>query len=119
MNFKFAHNIRVGTHAFISQHVEKIIKKFDLIGCPQPFLRKWILYQLHGNMTEEHYGSLSTIDHCYPLSKTKSFNETDMNNPTHWIILRPMFSIKSSPKRARINTRLYILQEVKAKYFSK
>ena len=51
-NFKLAHNIRVRTRqAFKSQNVETLNKTFDLIGCSQSFLRKWILYQLLGNMT--------------------------------------------------------------------
>ena len=44
-NFKLAHNIRVRTRqAFKSQNVENINKTFDLIGCSQSFLKKWILY---------------------------------------------------------------------------
>ena len=63
-NFKLAHNIRIRNHqAFKSQNVEKIFKTFDLIGCSQSFLRKSILYQLHGNITEENYGYVWTIDH--------------------------------------------------------
>ena len=58
-NFKLAHNIRVRTRqAFKSQNVEKLNKTFDLIGCSQTFLRKWILYQLHGIVTEDNYGSV-------------------------------------------------------------
>ena len=68
-SFKLAHNIRVRSRqAFKSQNVEKLNKTFDLIGCSQSFLRKWILYQLRGNMTQENYCSVWTIDHCYPLS---------------------------------------------------
>ena len=77
--FKLAHNIRVGTgQAFKSQNVEKLNEIFDLYGCSQPFLRKRISNQLHGNMTEGNYGSVWTNDHCYPLSKTNLCNETDM-----------------------------------------
>ena len=42
-NFKIAHNIRVRTlQAFESQNVEKLNKTFNLIGCSQSFLGKWI-----------------------------------------------------------------------------
>ena len=79
-NFKLAQNIRVRTRqAFKSQNVGKLNKNFDLIGYFQSFLRKWILYQLHGNMTEENCGSVWTIDLCYPLSKYNLSNETDMS----------------------------------------
>ena len=93
-NFKLAHNIRVRTRqAFKSQNVEKLNKTFDLIGCSQTFLRKWILYQLHGNMTEEIYGSVWTIDHCYHLSKANLSNETDLSKSSHWVNLRHMFYV--------------------------
>ena len=103
-NFKLVHNIRVRTRqAFKSQNVEKLNKTLDVIGCCQTFLRKWIFYQLHGNMTEENYGSLWTIDHCYPLSKTNLSNETDMFKSSHWINLRPLFYIKNSSKGFKID----------------
>ena len=61
-NFKLAQTIRVKTRqAFKSQDVEKLNKTFDLLGCSQSFLRKWIFYQLHRNMSEEIYGSMWTI----------------------------------------------------------
>ena len=119
-NFKLAHNIRVRTRlAFKSQNVEKLNKTFDLIGCSQSFLRKWILYQLHGNMIEENYGSLWTIDHCYPLSKTNLSNETDMFKSSRWINLRPTYVKDNFTKGNTIDYHLYLLQEVKAKCFLK
>ena len=54
-------------------------------------MKKWILYQLYGNMTEETYGSVWTIDHCSPLSKTNLSDETDKIKTTSWINLRPMY----------------------------
>ena len=94
-NFKLAHNLRVRTRqAFKSQNAEKSKKKtFNSIRCSQSFLKKWNLYQLHGTM-EEIYGSMWTLDPCYPLSKTIVSNETDMFISTHCICLRPMFLIK-------------------------
>ena len=116
-NFTLAQNHRVRTRqAFKSQNLEKLNKTSDLIGCSQSFLRKWILYQLHGFMTEEIYGSAWTIDHCYPLPKTNQSRETDMFKSSHWIKLRPMFCNKNSSKRYKLDNRLYLLQEVKAKF---
>ena len=119
-NFKLSHNIRVRTRqAFISQNIKKLNKTFDLLGCSQSFLRKWILYQLHANMTEENYGSVWTIDHCYPLSKTNLSNEIDIFKSSHWINLRPMYIKDNISKGSKIDNRLYLMQEVKAKYFLK
>ena len=119
-NCKLAHNIRVRTRqAFKSQNVKKLNKTFHLIGCPQSFLRKWILYHLHGNMNEENYGSICTIDHCYSLSKTNLSNETDMFRSYHWINLGPIYVKDNIIKGDRIDYHLYLLQEVKAKYFLK
>ena len=96
-NFKLAHKIRVRTRqAFKSQIVENLNKTFDLIGCSQSFLRKWILYQLHGNLTEENYGSMWTIDQCYPFSKANLSDETDKFRSSHWINLSTMFYNKNS-----------------------
>ena len=56
--------------AFKSQSFEKLDEVCDLVGCSQSFFKRWILHQLYGNKTEENYGSVWNIDHCYPLSKT-------------------------------------------------
>ena len=58
-------------------------------------------------MTEENYGSVSTIDHCYSLSKTNLSNETDMFKSSHWINFRPMFCKKNSSKGSKIDNYLY------------
>ena len=117
-NFKLICNIRVRTRqAFKSQNVEKLNKTFDLLGCSQSFLRKWILYQLHGNMSEENYGSIWTIDHCYPLSKTNLSNETYMIKSSNWINLRPMYVRDNIIRGDKIDYHLYLLQEVKAIFF--
>ena len=78
-----------------------------------------VFYQLHGNMNEKNSGSVWTIDHCYPLSKTNLSNETDMFKSSHWISLRPTFYNKISSKGSKIDNQLYLLQEVKSKYFLK
>ena len=119
-NFKLAHNIRVRTRqAFKSQNVEKLNKTFDLIGCSQSFLRKWILYQLHGNMTEENYSSVWSIDHCYPLSKTNLSNENDMYKTTNWINSKPMYLKDNIIKGSKNDHHSYLLQEIKGNYFMK
>ena len=54
---------------------KKLNKTVDLIGCSQSFFKKWILYQLYGDMTEEIYGCVRTFDPCYLLSKANVSNE--------------------------------------------
>ena len=70
-------------------------------------------------MTEENYGSVWTIDYCYLLSKTNLSTENEMNKTTYWINLRPIYSGENSSKGSKIDYHLYLLQEVKAKYFLK
>ena len=94
-------------------------KTIDLIGCSQIFLRKWILHQIYGDMTEENYGKISCLDHCYPLSKSNLSDKNEMNKSNNWINLRPMYCSENISKGDKIDIRLYLLQEVKAKYFMK
>ena len=67
-------------------------------------------------MTEGIYGIIWCLDHCIPLKKT---NENDLNKNTNWIKLRPMYIKDNISKGSKINHHLYLLQEVKAKYFLK
>ena len=99
--------------AFKSQNVMKIN---DLIGYSNSHLRKWIIYHLNGLMTLENYGIIWCSDHCIPLKKT---NENDLYKYTNWINLRPMFIKDNISKGSKIDYYLYLLQEVKAKYFFK
>ena len=85
-----------------------------LIGCSNSQRRKWIIYQLYGLMTLENYGTIWCLDHCIPLKKTK---ENDLFKYTNWINLRPMYIKDNISKGSKIDYHLYLLQEVKAKYF--
>ena len=68
LNFKIACNLRSRTSsAFKSHKVSKTNKTFDLLGCSHSFFKSWILYQLHGNMTEKNDGSVWQIDHAQLL----------------------------------------------------
>ena len=70
-------------------------------------------------MTEENYGSVWTLDHCYPLSKTNLSDKNEMNKSTYWINIRPMYCSENISKGDKINPYLYILQENKANNFLK
>ena len=70
-------------------------------------------------MSEENYGSVCTIDQCYPLSKTNLSNVNEMKKSTSWINLRPMYLRENIIKGDKTDHRLYLMQEVKAKHFLK
>ena len=42
-----------------------------------------------------------------------------MNKSCNWINLRPMYCSENISKSNKIDNRLYLMQEVKAKYFLK
>ena len=116
-NFNLFCNIRHRTkYAFKSSNNDKIN---DLIGCSNYFFRKWIIHQLYGDMTLENYGKIWCLDHCYPLSKISLSNENELIKYTNWLNIRPMYIKENIIKGDKINHYLYLLQEVKAKYFLK
>ena len=70
-------------------------------------------------MTLENYGKVWCLDHCYPLSKISLTNENELNKYTKWRNIRPMYIRDNIIKGGKIDYHLYLLQEVKAKYFFK
>ena len=70
-------------------------------------------------MTIAHCGSVWNIDHCYPVSKIDLFYKTDRCKSTHCINLKPMHFNGNSVEKAEIDNGLYLMQEMKAKYFIK
>ena len=70
-------------------------------------------------MTTENYGSVWQIDHCLPITSFNLLDENDMKKCFNWINLRPMYSNKNISKGSKIDNRLYLMQEVKAKFFMK
>ena len=67
-------------------------------------------------MTLGNYGKVWCLDHCYPLSKIK---ENELKKYTNWRNFRPMFIRDNIIKGDKIDYHLYLLQEVKAKFFLK
>ena len=120
LNFKLICNIRTRTKkAFKSQNIRKTNKTIDLLECSPDLFKRWIVHQLYGDMTEENYGSVWTLDHCYPLSRTNLFDKNEMNKSTYCINIRPMYSTENNLKGSRIDHRLYLLQQIKVNYFMK
>ena len=70
-------------------------------------------------MKEENYGSVWTLDYCYPLSKTNLCDKSEMNNSTYWINIRPMYCSENISKGDKVDHRLYLMQEIKAYQFIK
>ena len=119
-NFRLTHNLRSRTyHAFKSQNVRKTNKSMDLLGCSHSLFKKWIQFQLHGDMTLENYGKIWQIDHCLPINSFSLLNENEMKKCFNWLNLRPMYSEEIISKKATVDQRLYLLQEIKAHYFLK
>ena len=120
LNFKLACNIRSRTsEAFKAQNIKKTNKTIDLLGCSREFFKKWILHQLYGEMTKENYGLVWVLDHCFPLSKTNLSNQNEMIKSIYWINSRPMYCGEDISKGSKIDHHLYLLQQIKAKYFLK
>ena len=70
-------------------------------------------------MTEENYGKIWCLDHCYPLSKTNLSDKNEMNKSTNWITLRSMYCSENISEGDKIDHRLYLMQEIKAYQFIK
>ena len=116
LNFKLISNIRTRTSNSFRSQTNKTKK---LIGCSNSFFKKWIIFQLYGDMTIENYGKVWCLDHCYPLSKINLYNENDLYKSTKWVNLRPMYIKDNLIKGDKIDNRLYLLQQIKGKYFMK
>ena len=118
MNFKLAHNVRARTHkVFKYQNIRKTNETFDLLGCSHSFFKKWIIHQLCGVMCLDNYASVWQTDHCLQITSFNLLDESDMKECIIWINLRHMYSNKNIAKGSKIDYRLYLMQEVKTKYF--
>ena len=120
INFKLICNMRNRLcKAFKSQNIRKTNKTIDLIGCSTKFFKQWIVHQLYGIMTIENYGSVWQIDHCLSIASSNLSDENDKKKCFNWVNLRPMYSTENNLKGSKNDNRLYLLQQIKAKYFLK
>ena len=118
--FQLACNLRKRVlNAFQAQNVRKTNKTFDLIGCSHSFLRHWIESQLYGEMALENYGKISCLDHCLAVASFNLLYANVMKRCFNWINLRLMYVKDTIIKGDKMDFHLYLLQEVKAKYFMK
>ena len=70
-------------------------------------------------MSLENCGKIWCLDHCSQLSKINLSNENELNKYTNWVNIRPMYIKDNIVKDDKIDYRLYLLQQIKAKYFLK
>ena len=70
-------------------------------------------------MTLENYGSIWQIDHCPAVASFNLLDEKQMKKCFSWINLGPVFVKDNITKGNKINMRLYLLQQIKGKYFMK
>ena len=116
--FKLSCNLRNRVYqAFRAQNVRKDSRTMDILGCSHTFVKDWIEFQIHVDMTLENYGKVWHIDHCLPVCSFNSFNEDEMRKCFNWNNLRPIYSKDNLEKGYKINMRFYLLQEIKAVHF--
>ena len=70
-------------------------------------------------MTVENYGKIWCLDHCLPVSSFNLLDKYEVKKCFSWWNLRPMYIKENISKGNKIDYWLYLLQEVKAKYFLK
>ena len=120
INFRLACNLRKRVlNAFEAQNVRNTNKTFDLLGCSHSFLRLWNESQLYGEMTLGNYGKSWCLDDCLAFATFNLLYEMEMKNGFNWINLRAMCVKNNIIKGDKTDTRLYLLQEIKAKFFQK
>ena len=118
LNFKLASYRRNRFYeAYKVRNVGKTNKTFDLLKCSQAFSRRRIFLQLYDDMSIDNNGSVWCIDHCLPIEIFNLLEEKAMKNCFIWINLRPMYTKENNSKRAKIDNRLYLMQETKAYQF--
>ena len=66
-------------------------------------------------MTEEKNGTIWCLDHCLPTASFYLLDEKDKKKCFNWVILEPMYVKDNVIKSDKIDMRLYLLQEVKAR----
>ena len=119
-NFKLGCNLRNRTiKTFKAQNVSKTNKTMEMLDCSHSFFKNWIESQLYGNMTMQNYGKVWNLDHCLAVSTFNLLDENEMRKCFNWTNLRPMYVRDNIIKGNKIDYWLYLLQEVKAKYFLK
>jgi len=80
---------------------------------------KWIQFQFEDGMTMQNYGSAWHLDHVLPISSFNLLDEQELHKAMNWMNIRPLSPLKNIKKSNKIDPWLYLMQEVKARYFLK
>ena len=68
-------------------------------------------------MIKENYDKYLCLDQCLPIASFNLLDKNAIKKCFNWINMRPMYCSEIIIKGDKIHMRLYLLQEVKAKYF--
>ena len=115
LNYKLNVDIRNRTHhALKAQNVGKSKKISIYLLVLFDCFKKWIIHQLFGEMSIDNYGSVWCIGQCLPKASFNVLNENElkkcfwMDKPKDYVYRKQLY------KRAKIEYRLYLMQEIKA-----
>lgn len=75
----------------------------DYINCSYEDLKKHILSQLTGEMTEENYGLIWEIDHILPCSSFDLTKEENIHKCFHYTNLQPLLISENRSKNAKLD----------------
>ena len=104
-SFRITQNLRNSTrHAVKRQRIRENNKTFDLNTCSHMFLKKWVAYQLYGNLSKKQNGCVWTIGHCLPNFSINLSDANNIDNCFKWVILRPLESSANNSKRLKLIT---------------
>ena len=67
----------------------------------------------------ENYGKIWNLDHCLAISTFNLSDENEIKKCFGWVNLRPMYVRENISKGNKTDIWLYVLQEIKARYFRK
>ena len=68
-------------------------------------------------MTKGKYGKIWCLNHCLPVEYFNVSDEKELKKGFNWIYSRPIYVKDKNIKGDKIDMRLYLLQEIKSKYF--
>jgi len=91
----------------------------QIIGVDVEIFTKWVEFQLEEGMTMQNYGPVWQLDHVLPISSFNLLDEEELFQAMNWVNIRPLTPIKNMQKYNKIDRWLYVMQEVKAHYFTK
>ena len=70
-------------------------------------------------MNLEFYGKNCCLDHCLAVASFNLLDENDKKDCFNWVNSRPIYVKDNIIESDKIDMRLYLLQEIRKKYFMK